>query len=105
MPITLCGSGKAAAEAGSGALFVKFAAARPGPQAPLWFGRALDACEAFAAERGCARIIAGVNTARQPAYRAMIERGYRAFLNGVAMQRPGGPGYNRPDCFVLDDWR
>ena|SRR4028118_28678 len=24
---------------------------------------------------------------------------------GVAMQKPNEPGYNRPDIFVLDDWR
>ena len=22
-----------------------------------------------------------------------------------AMQRPNEPGHNRPDCFVIDDWR
>ena len=24
---------------------------------------------------------------------------------GVAMLRPNEPGWNRGDCFVLDDWR
>jgi len=35
----------------------------------------------------------------------MTEAGFRTFLTGVAMQRPNAAGYNRPDCFVLDDWR
>jgi hypothetical protein len=35
----------------------------------------------------------------------MLARGFRTFLEGVAMQRPNEPGYNRPDCFVIDDWR
>jgi hypothetical protein len=35
----------------------------------------------------------------------MTEAGFRTFLTGVAMQRPNATGYNRPDCFVLDDWR
>jgi hypothetical protein len=24
---------------------------------------------------------------------------------GVAMLRPNDPGFNRDDCYVLDDWR
>ena len=47
----------------------------------------------------------GVNLARHDAYRLLLDRGYRAFLQGVAMQRPNEAGYNRPDVFALDDWR
>ena len=54
---------------------------------------------------GCSKLVAGVNTARHAAYRRMMERGFRTFLHGVAMQRPDEAGYNRPDCFVIDDWR
>jgi hypothetical protein len=43
--------------------------------------------------------------ARKGAYRVMRARGYRAGLVGVAMHRPDGPGYNRPDVFAIDDWR
>ena len=92
-------------EAGSGVTYVKFGAMRPGRDAPVLFDRLLAACEALAAERGCSKLVAGVNTARHTAYRRMTERGFRAFLHGVAMQRPNEAGYNRPDCFVIDDWR
>jgi hypothetical protein len=49
--------------------------------------------------------VAGVNTAREAAYRAMQRRGFRTQFQGVAMHRPNEPGYSRPDKFVLDDWR
>jgi GNAT superfamily N-acetyltransferase len=97
-----CGPGT---EAGGGTCFVKFGAARPGPGAGEAFERLLDACEALAASRGLGRLAAGVNTARRDAYRRMLARGFRADLVGVAMQRPDEPGYNRPDVYVMDDWR
>ena len=97
-----CGPGT---EAGSGTCFVKFGAARPGPGAGEAFERLLEACEALAASRGLARLAAGVNTARLDAYRRMLARGFRADLVGVAMERSGEPGYNRPDVYAIDDWR
>jgi GNAT superfamily N-acetyltransferase len=99
-----CHIGKGS-EAGSGVTYVKFGAARPGRDAPVLFDRLLAACEALAAERGCSKLVAGVSTSRHAAYRRMAERGFRTFLHGVAMQRPNEAGYNRPDCFVIDDWR
>lgn len=92
-------------EAGTGATFVKFAAVRPGKDAPEQFDRLLSACEALAVERRATELVAGINTARHPAYRGLLERGFRTFLEGVAMQRPNEVGYNRADCFVIDDWR
>lgn len=92
-------------EAGTGAAYVKFGAVHPGPGAAQSFDRLLAACEALASVRGIEQLVAGVNTARHDAYRMMLERGFRTFLEGVAMQRPKEPGYNRPDCFVIDDWR
>lgn len=50
-------------------------------------------------------IEAGMNLAREDAYRRMRSRGYRVALQGVAMQRPHGEGFNRPDVYVIDDWR
>jgi GNAT superfamily N-acetyltransferase len=97
-----CGPGT---EAGSGACFVKFGAARPGPGAGEAFERLLDACEGLAAARGLSRLVAGVNTGRREAYRRMLARGFRADLVGVAMERPDEPGYNRADVYVMDDWR
>jgi GNAT superfamily N-acetyltransferase len=96
-----CGAG----EAGSGTCFVKFAAARPGPTAADRFERLLGACEQLAADRGLERIVAGVNSARHDAYRRMLGRGYRTWLEGVIMQRPNEPGYCRPDVYVIDDLR
>jgi GNAT superfamily N-acetyltransferase len=96
-----CGAG----EAGGGACYVKFGAVTPGPQAGERFERLLDACEALAAERGLQTIIAGVNMARHDAYRRMLARGYRTFLQGVVMQRPNQPGYCRPDVHAIDDLR
>ncbi len=92
-------------EAGTGATYVKFAAVGPGQDAPQRFNRLLSACEDVAWERGAPQLTAGVNMARQPAHRLMIEHGFRTVSNGVAMQRPNAAGYNRPDCFVVDDWR
>jgi GNAT superfamily N-acetyltransferase len=95
----------AGTEAGSGACYVKFAAVTPAPRAGADFDRLLDLCERFAAERGATQLLAGVNTAREGAYSALLARGFRTMLQGVAMQRPNAAGYNRPDVFALDDWR
>jgi GNAT superfamily N-acetyltransferase len=100
----ICHLGKGS-EAGSGAAYIKFGAARPGPGAAKSFDHLLAACEALASARGIAQMVAGVNAARHDAYRMLLERGFRTFLEGVAMQRPNEPGYNRPDCFVIDDLR
>ena len=95
----------AGSEAGSGAAYVKFGAARPGPSAAQHFDSLVCACEEFARARGAGRLVAGVNAARHDAYRALCGRGFRTMLQGVAMQRPNEPGFNRSDCLVLDDWR
>lgn len=92
-------------EAGSGNCYVKFGAVSFGPKAAARFERLLDACEAFAAAAGASRIVAGVNLAREQAYRAMLQRGFRADLVGVAMQSGNDPGYNHPEVFAIDDWR
>jgi len=95
----------AGSEAGSGASYLKFGAARPGPSAAADFDRLLAACEALASTRSVAQLMAGVNTARQDAHRIMRARGFQTVLEGLAMQRPDLPGTHRPDCFVIDDWR
>lgn len=92
-------------EAGDGNLFVKFGAALPGPGADGRFAALLDACIDFAAGLGMTNVVAGVNTAREAAYRALQQRGFRTQLQGVTMHRPNEPGYSRPDVFALDDWR
>lgn len=87
-------------EGGSVCCYVKFGAARSGEA----FDRLLAACEAFAASRGVP-VEAGVNLAREDAYRRMRARGYVMGRSGIAMQRPHAPGFNRPDVYVIDDWR
>jgi predicted N-acetyltransferase YhbS len=99
-----CGGGT---EAGTGACFVKFGAVRPGEGAPERFERLLDACERLAEDADFKRIVAGVNTGRIDAYRRMLARGFRAdVLMGLAMRgRPGGPDYDGPHDYVIDDLR
>ena len=92
-------------EAGSEVCYVKFGAVLPGPAAPQHFDRLLGACEEMTSDKGLARLVAGVNTARHEAYRHMLERGFQTELQGVVMQRPNEPGYNRPGVYLIDDWR
>ena len=97
-----CGAGS---EAGEDVCFVKFGAVRPGPDAADRFDRLLGACEQLAAERGLGQLDAGVNLGRPDAYRRMVDRGFRTWLQGVTMHRPNEPGYSHPDAYVIDDWR
>lgn len=97
-----CGEGT---EAGKNTCYIKFAAVQPGPGAEKNFNRLLDAGEALAAERGLQRMEAGVNLSRSGAYRQMLQCGFRTEIQGVAMHRPDSAAFNRPDIFVVDDWR
>jgi GNAT superfamily N-acetyltransferase len=94
----------AGSEGGEKTCYIKFAAARAGAGAGERFDELLDACDTFAASRGV-DIEAGVNLAREDAYRRMCSHGYRVAMQGVAMQRPHAVGFNRPDAHVIDDWR
>ncbi len=91
-------------EGGEKTCYVKFGAARGGAGAGERFDKLLDACEVFASSRG-ATVEAGVNMAREDAYRRMRSHGYRVTMQGVAMQRPHADGFNRADAYVIDDWR
>ncbi|MCC6265341.1 MAG: GNAT family N-acetyltransferase [Bryobacterales bacterium] len=93
-----CGAGT---EAGEGACYVKFGAARSTGA----FELLLDAVEAFARARGLGRIVAGVNAGRRTAYRLLLGRGFRAVSHAVAMVRGSAKSYDGPDAFVVDDWR
>jgi hypothetical protein len=97
-----CGAGT---EAGSGTCYIKFAAVHPMLTGDLEFRRLLAACEELAEQRGLKKLSGGVNTARQEAWAAMLDSGWRGTMAGVAMQRPNEPGYNRPGAFLIDDWR
>ena len=94
-----------ASEAGEGCCFVKFGAVRPGPTAGDHFARLLDACGALAISVGMPNVLAGVNLAREEAYRRMVARGFRTEIQGVTMHRPNDWGYSRPGLYILDDWR
>jgi hypothetical protein len=94
-----------ASEAGDGCCFVKFGAVQPGPGAEERFSRLLDACGALAMSVGMPNVLAGVNMAREEAYRLMVARGFRTEIPGVTMHRPNEAGYSRPGSYVLDDWR
>lgn len=91
-------------EGGEKICYVKFAAARGGSGAGQRFDKLLESCEEFAASRQ-AVLEAGVNLAREDAYRRMRARGYRTIMQGVAMQRPHAAGFNRAEAYVTDDWR
>ena len=67
----------AGSEAGSNTCYVKFGAIAPGVNAPEQFEQLLDLCEAFGADRGMLRLLAGVNTSRDAAYTRMVDRGFR----------------------------
>ncbi len=91
-------------EGGAKTCYIKFGAARSGAGAGERFDKLLDACDAFASLRG-ATVEAGVNLAREDAYRRLRSHGYRVTMQGVAMQRPHADGFNRADVYVIDDWR
>ncbi len=91
-------------EGGEKLCYVKFGAARTGKGVGERFDKLLDACDAFAASRGV-KIEAGVNLAREDAFRRMRAHGYQVAMQGVAMLRPHEEGFNRSDTYVMDDWR
>ncbi len=100
----VCHAG-AGTEAGSGKCYIKFGAVRSGRQAAREFRRLLDVCNAFSNSRGAETLVAGVNLARLDAYREMLQAGFHTTRYGVAMHRNGDAGYNRPEVFLIDDWR
>lgn len=97
-----CGSGS---EAGDNSCYVKFGVTRPSPESGENFRRLLGCCEALGFERGMSLLTAGVNTARHEAYCSMVALGFRTDFQGVVMEKPNEPGYNRPDVYLIDDWR
>ncbi|MBV8121795.1 MAG: GNAT family N-acetyltransferase [Alphaproteobacteria bacterium] len=94
-----------ASEAGDGCCFVKFGGIRPGPDAPDHFAALLDACRTLAASVGMPNLLAGVNLAREEAYRHMKGCGFRTEVQIVTMHRPNDWCYSRPGIYALDDWR
>jgi GNAT superfamily N-acetyltransferase len=97
-----CGAGT---EAAASECYVKFGAVRPGRAAGQHFTQLLSACEAFAQASSMWRVAAGVNMGCDEAYRHLLKSGFRTDLIGVAMHKPNEPGYNRPDVYLISDWR
>lgn len=97
-----CGAGT---EAGSNVCYVKFGVVRPGWTAGQHFTQLLSACEAFAQASGLTHVVAGVNMGCDEAYHRMLKSGFRTDMFGIAMQRPNEAGYNRPDVYLISDWR
>jgi predicted N-acetyltransferase YhbS len=94
-----------ASEAGAGCCFVKFGAVRPGARAGEHFAELLESCRALAVTAGMPHLLAGVNLAREEAYRHMKACGFRTQVQVVTLHRPNDPCYSRPGLYVLDDWR
>lgn len=92
-------------EGGSGTCYIKFAAARSGPGADARLESLLAACDATASSESLSTVMAGVNAAREQAWRALRSAGFKTVIQGVAMHRGNDEGFGRPDAFVLDDWR
>ena len=91
-------------EAGAGVCYVKCAAVRPGPGAETRFAQLIDACDGLARACGQQRLLAGVNTARRGAYQWLLAQGFRSEILGITLHRGEGH-YDRPDVWLLDDWR
>ncbi|MBG1261356.1 GNAT family N-acetyltransferase [Nostoc commune] len=92
-------------EAGSDNCYIKFAAVRLGLKAGQNFEQLLQECEILSVLQGASRLIGGVNTARYQAYQKMLAFGFRIERIGIAMLNPNQPAFNRPDTYVIDDWR
>ena len=96
-------------EAGSPQTVVKFAAVRSAANASSEFEKLMTACEVFAALRGTNRLVAGTNTGRTECFEAMLDMGFRSWMNSIAMLKTavgdGNDGYNVPGVFSVDDWR
>lgn len=100
----VCHAG-AGTEAGSGKCYIKFGAVRSGTNSAQEFQRLLAASHEFAASRGVKLLTAGMNLSHQDAYHEMLHAGFRSTRQGVVMERDAKPGYNRPEVFLIDDWR
>ncbi len=97
-----CGPGT---EGGDDTCFIKFGAARSGRSAEKEFQRLLSACESIAGEHRLANLKLGVNMGRHQAYRRLIASGFKTSIIGVAMESLPQRSYNRPEVYVIDDWR
>ncbi|OZH53899.1 GCN5 family acetyltransferase [Hydrocoleum sp. CS-953] len=100
-------------EAGSNTCYIKFGAVNLGKKGsditPFHsqerFAKLLNECEIFSHIVGMSKLVVGVNTSRQQAYIQILNMGFKIETLGVAMHNPNEPGYNRPDIYIIDDYR
>ena len=92
-------------EAGKDTCYVKFAAVRPGQETEQWFEELLRECEKFVVEQKLSRLMCGMSTERDRAYKKILALGFKIDRLAVAMHKPNQLAYNRSDVFVIDDWR
>ncbi len=92
-------------EAGSNDCYIKFAAVKPGIKVAENFEKLLVCCEKLAINEKLTRLVAGINTSHEQAYKIMFSQQFRTEFTGVAMHKPNLENYNRADIFVLDNWR
>ncbi len=71
----------------------------------IYFDSLLHASETFAKEHQMSSLIAGDNTARHDAYKMMISLSFRTEIQDVVMDNPNEFCYNKPDIYLIDDWR
>jgi GNAT superfamily N-acetyltransferase len=102
--VAVCHFGPAS-EADEKSCYVKFAAARPGPNAEKTLVELLSACESIALENGLADIEAGASTETVSAFTALIRMGFKPAHYGVFMLRGGGSAIYRPGGYVVADLR
>lgn len=92
-------------EAGGNDCYIKFAAVKPGINVAENFAKLLVLCDNFTVNKELTRLVAGINTSHEQAYKIMLSRQFRIENIGVSMHKPNLENYNHPDVFVLDNWR
>lgn len=93
------------AETEAGVCEVRHAAVLPSAKAPQHFATLLDACMAYATERGAKKLFFGVNTGRRRAFEQVLSAKFRIESMGLAMHNPDESFTDRADVYLLDDWR
>ena len=97
-----CGSNT---EAGDNTCYVKFGAVRPSDKESEHFTALLQACETVAGEQCLGLLTVGVNMGRRKAYSQLRGSGFQTGFIGVAMETHPERSYNRPEVYIIDDWR
>ena len=100
----ICQSGPKT-EAGKEKCAVKFGAVKIGSGMEKRFENLLDAAQSYTLSRGVSKLESGVNLSHAAAFDAMLKDGFRISFQGVEMQKPNAPAFDREQTFVLNDLR